>query len=277
MRLSRSEFRYLRAGVRPLEKELLALIRSAVRKSAIAVDEKNTRKEAKELVSEVDFAADKILTRTLHRALNAPVASEERIAKWPPQVKQFWLVDPLDGTQNFLALLTSFGAMAVLIRDGSPDFVMCFLPAMRAYGLPMAVYAGRGRGAHWGSQRIFVSDRKDLWDAFLMVEGPSKATQRKNFIRRLTRYVTRYWINFSMVASGAAVAMGKRAPRGLDLLVSGGNGPWDNLPIDLLVHEAGGMVTDWEGNPPSLRNYANRIYTNGHLHDAVLAIARGEN
>lgn len=70
--------------------------------------------------------------------------------------------------------------------------------------------------------------------------------------------------------------MGGLLPVGADLLISVENKPFDNLPIALLVEEAGGRVTDFKGRPWSLTNYESLLFSNGKVHDAALAIMRGD-
>ena len=56
----------------------------------------------------------------------------------------------------------------------------------------------------------------------------------------------------------------------IDAVVGINNKPWDHIPSILLAEEAGGMVTDYKGNPYSLVNYGDIIFSNGYLHKQII-------
>lgn len=205
------------------------------------------------------------------------IVSEETRSAWPPTADRFWLVDPDDGTHNLLSGLPNFGTMLALIEDGLVTFTATFLPFERAFGRSGLYVAGKGAGAWEWSEvpcRLAVSDRHSLADAFLFVEGPSWRVTADPFAR-LVKSVRRWRINITTCWAGTRLAIGGFVPAGGDLMVSFGNQPWDNLPVALLVEEAGGRVSAFDGQPPTIGNCRNLVFSNGVLHDAALAVLGG--
>ena len=258
--------------------ELAGLFVDNFRRSDQQFSEKGERGE---LVSSFDRQLDERFFGFLARHFpEARVVSEETPAAWPPGEEDTWLIDPLDGTHNFLAGFPLCGAMAVLIRRRVAVFTAIFLPLERALGRSGLYIAGRGFGAwQWQNPkpiRLAVSRQADIAKAFLLLEGPTKALSESPAVARLITATRRSRNNLSVCLSAVSVARGGLVPAGVDLLVSVGNQPWDNLPAALLVKEAGGRVSDHRGNPWSVENYSDLVFSNGLLHDATLIITKGE-
>lgn len=258
--------------------ELAGLFVDNFRRSDQQFSEKGERGE---LVSSFDRQLDERFFGFLAKHFpDAHVVSEETPAAWPPGEEDTWLIDPLDGTHNFLAGFPLCGAMAVLIRRRVVVCTAIFLPLERALGRSGLYIAGRGFGAwQWQTPKpiqLAVSRQADIAKAFLLLEGPTKALAASPAVARLITATRRSRSRLSACLSAVSVARGGLVPAGVDLLVSVGNQPWDNLPAALLVEEAGGKVTDHDGNPWSVENYRDLICSNGLLHQATLEILGGE-
>lgn len=185
----------------------------------------------------------------------------------------FVMVDPLDGTHNFLMGLPIFGSMLVWVHEGKSISSMVFLPAKQLLSGNGFHFAARGHGA-WqhssrGWERIFVSDCPALEKARLLVDGPSNVSDRHALVQKIKPRAAR-WRAPGACWAGALVATGGMLPEGADCLISIGSKPWDNLPIALLVEEAGGKVTDLDGRPCDLRNCSELVFSNGILHEEIL-------
>ncbi len=235
-----------------------------------------TEKYEGELVSSFDLALEKALMQFIRdRDPSAVIVSEETAHVWPPESDRFWVIDPLDGTHNFLMGLPMFGTMLAYCDRGDVVFGAVFLPAQRMFGRSGLYFATRGYGA-WGVDPfldlfpLYVSQKKKLVKALLFVEGSSRAFLKSPAVMRIVDAVPRWRANLSSCWSLVGVAGGKNMPAGADLLMTVGNKPWDNLPACLFIEEAGGRVTDFEGKRWSLENFSTLVFSNGFLHDAVL-------
>lgn len=237
------------------------------------------QKEGGSLVSPLDWELNDKITRFLKKIASYPVISEETITgNWPPPHEDFWLIDPLDGTHNFLAGLPIFGTMTVLVQNSRPTFSAVFLPTKEILSGNGYYWAIKG-GKAWQLQgnkktRITVSATKSLATAFLLIEGPTKRVLKSLLIRRSIRSALRTRGSLSFCWSTTSVASGGNHRYGADLLISYQNKPWDNLPGCLLVEEAGGRVTDYNGKPWSLENCSSLVFSNGYLHNEILALLK---
>jgi myo-inositol-1(or 4)-monophosphatase len=198
-------------------------------------------KAAGDYVTEVDRAAEEAIGRVLREgAPGVPVVGEELGGR---ESGRFWLVDPLDGTTNFVHGFPAVGVSVALIEDGRPA-----AGAVHAPFLGETWCAARGLGAVAGEGRALrVSDRpperavvgtgfpfrsKHRLDEYLAVFVP--ALRRFEDIRRPGAVC----LDLAWVASGV-----------FDGFFELGLGNYDVAAGALLVEEAGGVVTDWSGGP----------------------------
>lgn len=179
-----------------------------------------------------------------------------------------WYVDPIDGTHNFLRGVPLFATLLAVERDGELQAAVISAPALR-----QRWHGWRGGGA-WASdgsggageapRRIEVSRVSELGDAQVLYASASsiEGSGRAPGFRRLLGDAWRergfgdFW-GYTLVAEGAAEAMVE-----VDLF------PWDAAAPMLLVEEAGGRVTDFEGR----RSFEGGTFlaTNGRLHETIL-------
>ncbi|MBI2591651.1 MAG: inositol monophosphatase family protein [Candidatus Brennerbacteria bacterium] len=231
-------------------------------------------KEGGDLVSETDKIIESKLMEFLPKILPVPILSEEKETAWPPPMGNFWLIDPLDGTHNYLAGIDAFGVSIVLVENYMPTFTAVFLPSEEKCSGRGIYFAGIQRGAHrkteTGTQSIHVSQKKKISEAFLLIEGQKNTLSEKAL--RLIEKTWRFRNGISSSWSGTRIAAGEIFPNGADILISIESKPWDTLPNALLAEEAGGRVTDFNGQEITLSNCANLIFTNENLHQTALDI-----
>jgi histidinol-phosphatase len=176
-----------------------------------------------------------------------------------------WYLDPIDGTHNFMRRVPLFGTLLAVERDGEIQVGVISAPA-----LGTRWWASRGEGA-WtvgggrpDQRRLRVSDRVDLGVAQVLFRSVTDmhASRVAAGFDALLDAVWRergfgdFW-GYTLVADGAAEAMMER-----DL------GPWDLAAPWIIVEEAGGRITDFDGERSFARGEA--LATNGRLHDVVL-------
>lgn len=236
-------------------------------------------KEHGELVGELDKEIEQCYFRFFAEYFpNDVIVSEETEHVWPPS-GDFWIIDPCDGTHNFLSGSSLFGTMAARVQRGVVTFSAIFLPAKK-FGMESGCYiAGRNHGSwEWrrdkNHQRLRVTRIELLQESFLLFEGPSRCVDDSSLARHFKNQIQFYQKPSASSWAGVLAASGGNYPRGFDGIVTFGNSPWDMLPISLLVEEAGGKVTDHKGNPMTLDNCSDLVMSNGVIHDQILAIFR---
>jgi histidinol-phosphatase len=181
-----------------------------------------------------------------------------------------WYIDPIDGTHNFVRGVPLFGTLLAVERDGELQAAVLSAPALHERW-----WARRGGGA-WarGSdddapRRIRVSRVAEIGDAQVLYgSAPEIAASGRapGFLALLgaawrERGFGDFW-GYALLAEGAAEAM-----------VEVGLSSWDAAAPTVLVEEAGGRVTDFDGRRAI--DAGTFVATNGRLHDEVLARLRG--
>lgn len=240
-------------------------------RSISQVEEKATA----DYVGELDKSIERGLFGFLPLVLDCPVLSEETPSPWPPSFRKFWIIDSLDGTHNFLAGLPIFGIIVALIVDGKAVFSAIYLP-MDEQSLWCGLYvAAKGQGAFRrlpaGLEPIHVSGQNDLKKAFLLLEGPSKKLYTFHHIQDAVFATERARNGLSFAYSLTRLAAGGCWTRGVDVIIAEGAKQWESFAGELFTTEAGGKATDRFGRPLSLQNYSGPLFSNGVLHDQIIA------
>jgi len=175
-----------------------------------------------------------------------------------------WVVDPIDGTKNFVRGVPVWASLIALLEDGVPTVGAVSAPALRRRW-----WAARGRGAFAAvdgapPRRMSVSSVAQLASAslsFSSLSGWAQRGLRERFIE-LTDSVWRVrafgdFLSYCLVAEGA-----------VDIAAEPEVSVWDLAALDILVREAGGTLTGLDGSPGPHRGSA--LATNGVLHQRVL-------
>lgn len=224
-----------------------------------------------DLVTEVDEAAEQIITERLDAAFpdyvtlaeeSAPDLAEVAAAATRPR----WIIDPIDGTTNFTHGLAPF-CVSIALQDGT-DLVLGVVYEIGADELFAAV---RGRGLTLNGEPAGVSATDDLEDSLVTTGFPFREFDYLDaylgVLRRFmlgTRGIRRPG---SAAADLAYVACGR-----FDAFFEAGLAPWDVAAGIVLVREGGGRVTGLVPGADPLAT-GQIAATNRALHDAVLDLA----
>jgi myo-inositol-1(or 4)-monophosphatase len=221
-------------------------------------------KGPQDFVSEADRESERTLRTRLLRAFPSHGFVTEESAPTAAKSSSRFIVDPLDGTTNFVHGIPHFAIAVALERDAE-------IVAGVVYDVPKRemFVAERGRGAWLGSTRLHVSTDRELSRAIVGTGIP-----HANARARHAKYL-------AMLAAAMKEAAGIRrfAAAAIDLayVAAGrfavffemGLSPWDVAAGSLLVQEAGGRVTEPEGGDDYIAR-GNVLATNGHLHPRML-------
>jgi histidinol-phosphatase len=219
-------------------------------------------------VSDADLAVETLLREHLAQARPDDAVLGEEFGGRAQISGRQWVIDPIDGTKNFVRGVPVWATLIALLVDGVPQVGVISAPALRRRW-----WASSGRGAHAqgpdGSVRsITVSKVSDLDAAslaFSSLSGWRDRGIRDEFIA-LTDAVWRVrgygdFYNYCLVAEGA-----------VDVAAEPEVSLWDLAPLDILVREAGGVFTALDGTPGPQGGSA--VATNGTLHPTVLSALR---
>jgi myo-inositol-1(or 4)-monophosphatase len=208
-------------------------------------------KENASPVSEADLAVDNFLRERLTGIDPAIGWLSEETVDVPERLMKdrVWIVDPIDGTRSFLAGREDWAVCAALVERGRPIAAVVELPAT---GESFA--AIKGGGATKNGQKIFASVKAELTSA--AIAWPAKLNAAFATLGNSVEVprIHSIAVRLSRVASGEIDGA----------LTSANANDWDLAAPDLLVHEAGGKMTDAGGRVP-VYNLAS------HIHGALIA------
>ena len=213
-------------------------------------------------VTQADREAEQVITEILARAFpEHGFLGEEFGGAGSTETR--WIIDPIDGTKNFIRQIPLWATLIALEERGEITVGVVHNPVTGDL-----YTARRGAGAFLNGERLQVSREDDLRRAFLVHAGLSLVRQagRWTEFMRLVDATDRQrgfgdYVGYGLVAEGKVEVYAE-----LDLK------PWDLAPCKLLVEEAGGRFTDWDGKPTIYTGTA--LATNGRLHEAALALLR---
>lgn len=200
-------------------------------------------KGAGDHVTAADHESEDAIRAFLERETpDVPVLGEESGGR---AAERYWLVDPLDGTTNFLLGLPAVGVSVALVADGRP-----VVGAVAGPLLGLSFSGARGQGAWSGGRRLRVSDRP-AQSAVVAVAFPFR---RKDLFPRYRAVFDRLFQEVEDVrrVGAASLDLAWVAEGVFDGFLELSLAPWDVAAGALLVEEAGGVVTDWRGGPDYL-------------------------
>jgi myo-inositol-1(or 4)-monophosphatase len=224
-----------------------------------------SRKGPADFVSAADIMAERTIKAELRRARpGAGFLTEEEAAE-PGSGDQRWIVDPLDGTLNFLHGIPHFAISIAFESAGEVMAGLVFDPIKDE-----TYWAEKGGGAYVNDRRLRVSARRRLEDALIAHGRPEPGDERRaDFFAEIE----------AVLAAGAAVRRFGAAALDLCYVAAGrfdgfweaGLKPWDVAAGLLIVREAGGLVTDLAGGGEILSS-GDTLAANAHLHAELLAV-----
>ena len=200
------------------------------------------QKDRLDYASEVDADAEKAVIKELKRAYpDYSVLGEESGGQAGKNGRYTWVIDPLDGTSNYLRGFPHYCVSLALVDNGEPTDAVIFDPLRNEL-----FTASRGSGAQLNERRIRVSDRKDLAGTTLGTgfapRERARAGAQLECVRELLVQAEDVRRTGSAALDLAYVACGRS-----DAYFEAGLKAWDIAAGVLLVREAGGKVCDYRG------------------------------
>jgi len=245
------------------------ILKSGFGKSLI-IDEKNDQSN---IVTEVDFKSEEAIRQLIsssypdHNILGEEHGFENKGSEFT------WIIDPLDGTSNYAAKIPWFGILVALLKNGRPILAGAYLPMSEELYL-----AELGKGATKNGMKIHVTDETNLRKLLCCYsldysEDYAKTEREVQIIKGLVQNIrnlrsTNSIVDFCLVADGRVGAAINQTMK-----------IWDIAAPQLIIEEAGGKVTDINGQPIvyrpsalSLEENFTAIAANEHVHDQILKL-----
>lgn len=212
-------------------------------------------------VTEADKAAERYLREQIGAAFPTDAIIGEEESNRDGTSGRTWIIDPIDGTKTFMHGVPLYGTLLSVVDEHGPAVGVIVMPALEEI-----VSAGRGLGCFHNGRETSVNEHDDFPTSYAMTSGleywPDDSERDRLVASDLT---VRTWADaygYVLLATGRCEAV-------VDPLVN----IWDVAPAQVIIPEAGGVVTDQAGEPWTEGKHF--IASNGKIHDEVVASVFG--
>jgi myo-inositol-1(or 4)-monophosphatase len=221
---------------------------AVINRASMDLDRLTVRaKRENDFVSEVDQMAEQAIIETLLEAYpkHAILAEESGVTG---ESEYQWVIDPLDGTTNFLHGFPQYAVSIALLHRGQLSQAVVYDPVRNDL-----YTAGRGRGAFLNDRRIRVSKRDKLQDALIGTGFPYRDFTHLDAYTAMFRDLVQKTSGLRRPGS-ASLDLAWLAAGHTDGFFEIGLNPWDIAAGCLLILEAGGLVSDFAGEENYLQS-----------------------
>jgi len=220
-------------------------------------------KDDKSFVTKADKESEKIIVETLMAAYPDHGFLGEEGSDTKPDAEFRWIIDPLDGTTNFVNGIPLFAVSIAAVKDGLPVASVVYNPVTDSL-----YAAAKGTGTTYNGKKVTVS--KEDASHGIVSFGPGKHAKKEldaffsktEGIFKSKRYLGATALELAYLARG-----------GTEAFASLGLQKWDYAAGVLLILEAGGTITDFDGGPWTFEEN-HFIASNGITHEALKALVR---
>lgn len=258
--------------IMPWEKELAVARDAALKagrkvKSLLGRSLEVAKKGEIDLVTEADLEAEKTILRTIRRHFPEDGILAEESGRHGALPDRLWLIDPLDGTTNFAHALPFYAVCVGFQAAGRSVLGVVFNPETDE-----RFEAWEGGGAFLNNEPIRVSPTATLLDSLVATGFPYSVHEKAGpVVRRLHQVLVR--VQGIRRLGSAALDLCYVAAGLFDAYWEEELKPWDTAASAVIVKEAGGRMTDFEGNPFS-PFHPSVVASNGLIHDALVETLR---
>lgn len=227
-------------------------------------DDDITEKSANDFVTKVDYLAEQIIIETIHKSYPEHSILAEESGEHQHSADYRWIIDPIDGTANFIHSFPHFAISIGCEHKGQLLVGVVYNPVLQEL-----FTAVQGQGAYCNNRRIRVGRQEKLAHAVVASEIPITASDDK--LQRHTAQLTKLipMTGGTRSPGSDALDLAYVAAGRLDGLWILSAQPWDIAAGLLLVQEAGGVVSDLIGGKDCL-NRGEVLAANPSLHNKLL-------
>ena len=221
-----------------------------------------------DFVTMTDIKVEKILIDELQKARSNYSILSEEIGEIKNDEEFKWIIDPIDGTSNFLHGIPHFAISVALEKNKEIICGIIFDPIKNEI-----FSTEKGNGSYLNNQRIRVSSRKKLEDCILFTGGPRHASKNKEVtLEEYKKFSSKVFIPIRKMGS-AALDMAYVAAGRCDGCWHRDLNYWDIAAGILLVKEAGGFVTDFIGTDKYIENKT-ILASNSRINEAMIDVLK---
>lgn len=217
-----------------------------------------------DIVTKADLGSEKLIVTSLKKEFPDYGILSEEMGEEKQDSTYKWIIDPLDGTNNFVRGIEEFCVSIALVKNDDIVLGVLFNPVT-----DKLFVAEKGRGASLNSRKIKVSEEKNLENMIACFDTSSK----EPFRLRNVEITGKVYQKIKTIRSfgSSALHLGRIAEGKLDCYYNSSYNFWDYATGAIILKEAGGMVTDFKGNAIK-GNSENILASNGKKHEEILKL-----
>ena len=209
-------------------------------------------------VTEADQKAERVIREVISVAFPDHGFLGEEYGVTLEGSEYIWIIDPIDGTKEFIAGMPLFATQIALVHKGE-----IILGVSNAPILHEKMYAEKGKGAFLNGKPLRVSDVSTLGEAYALTGG-LKYFANRNFTDAIAKLATNAKQHriFGGFWSYHLLAQGK-----VECMIEVDTNFYDIAAVAIIVQEAGGKISTLDGQPITFENQLDLIASNGRVHD----------
>ncbi len=219
-------------------------------------------KSPKNFVTNVDLASEKLIISEIRKKYPDHQILSEEFGEKKTSSPYKWIIDPLDGTHNFMHSFPIFGVSIALEKNNEIISAAINIPK-----LCQSFIAEKGKSAFLNGKQIHVSKTARLYNSLIGMDSlfDKQLPKLTSILKKISPKVHAIRFPGAAVMELTSVASGTA-----DAYICISTNPWDCAGGILLIKEAGGKITDYEGEP--VNQYSKQfLASNGILHSKILS------
>ena len=225
---------------------------------------KYSMKNSYDILAEGDLQSEKIIISKIKSAFPDHNILSEEAGEDDATSEYLWIIDPIDGTINFSRHIEEYCISIALSKNDELILGILYQPEY-----DNLYVAEKGKGAYLNGQKISVSDETEIINSLCYPGNSTIVEARVETFNIVNKFVDK--VRHFRIFGSAALGMAKLAKGQIDFIFNLRFHYWDYAAGILILEEAGGKVTDLEGQPIN-RHSPNIVASNGHLHEKILKI-----
>jgi myo-inositol-1(or 4)-monophosphatase len=227
---------------------------------------KFTMKNTRDIQAEADLRSERIIIDRLKEAFPDHSIFAEESGEETRGSEYLWVVDPLDGTINYARGVEEYCVSIALVHKGRAILGVIYRPVGKSLFVAEA-----GKGAYLNGKRIEVSQETELVSCLAATDNTSNPEARRKNFAVLLKVADE--VRHVRIFGSAALHLIRIATGQLDLYFKTRLNYWDFAACTLILEEAGGVVTDMEGNPFT-RDSKSIVAASKAVHSKALALIK---
>lgn len=218
-------------------------------------------------VTNVDLEAEKLIISRIkekfpeHHIISEEAGDDKRDSEYA------WIIDPIDGTRNFMHNIPLFSVSIGIAKNNKPYIGVVYFPITNEL-----FSAEKGKGAYLNDKKIHVSER-GLKDSPVMAYGANVHKGTDWHMKKIPEFLK--VIKRMRLLGNATTNMCFLAAGRFDSYIARFGKVWDFAGSFVIVEEAGGKITDLQGKPYTLET-EDFVVSNNKFHDELIKITKGE-